>query len=234
MRVIPVLDLADGVVVLAKGGRRETYRPINTPLCPDSTPLRVVESMLKLFPFDKFYIADLDAIEGKCSSANSIVSLAQSYPAIEYWIDAGFRDVKDLVPYSNTSNIRVVIGSESLHSLDTYIVLCKDPQLDGHILSLDQKDGLELGSSDIVHKPYLWPDTIISMDLTRVGQTGGPNLERIRNLGAKRAGLDIVAAGGIRDIDDLIELDANGVNYALVATALHNGKLRRSDLEQLC
>ena len=88
MRVIPVLDLADGVVVLAKGGRRETYRPINTPLCPDSTPLRVVESMLKLFPFDKFYIADLDAIEGKCSSANSIVSLAQSYPAIEYWIDA--------------------------------------------------------------------------------------------------------------------------------------------------
>ncbi|HCU90525.1 MAG TPA: hypothetical protein DGR97_11300 [Gammaproteobacteria bacterium] len=121
-----------------------------------------------------------------------------------------------------------------MHSLNAYIVLCQNPQLDGHILSLDQKDGFELGSSGIVHKPYLWPDTIISMDLTRVGQTGGPNLERIRNLGAKRAGLDIVAAGGIRDIDDLIDLKANGVNHALVATALHNGKLRRSDLERLC
>ncbi|HCU89500.1 MAG TPA: nickel transporter, partial [Gammaproteobacteria bacterium] len=82
MHVIPVLDLADSVVVLAKGGRREDYRPIDTPLCPDPTPLLVVESMLKLFPFDKFYIADLDSIEGKSSNANSIVSLAHSYPAI--------------------------------------------------------------------------------------------------------------------------------------------------------
>jgi phosphoribosylformimino-5-aminoimidazole carboxamide ribotide isomerase len=233
MRVIPVLDLVDGLVVLASGGKRDSYRPIDTPLCPDPSPARVLQSMLEIFPFDIFYIADLDAIEGRLSNANLVVSLAQTHRDIEFWIDAGFGDRKDLIHYAKSSNIRFVIGSESLHSLQAYSVLCRDPLLRGHILSLDRKDGLELGSSDIINEPHLWPDTVISMDLTQVGQAGGPNLARIRELSATRENIDVVAAGGVRDINDLIQLNANGVKYALVATALHSGKLSQLDLARL-
>lgn len=232
MHVIPVLDLLDGRVVLASGGRRDTYRPIDTPLCPDPAPMRVVASFLEVFPFEIFYIADLDAIEGRMPNAGLVVALAKAHPAIEYWVDAGFTHHTDLAPYALSSNIRFVIGSESLESLHAYAELCQDPLLDRHILSLDRKDGFELGSTDIINQPHLWPDTVISMDLARVGQASGPNLERIREFRRKRQNLDVVAAGGVRDIEDLLNLAANGVKHALVATALHNGKLGRSDLER--
>ncbi len=43
----------------------------------------------------------------------------------------------------------------------------------------------------------------------------------------------IFAGGGVRNIDDLIELYENGVSGALVATAFHKGKIRKDDLNKL-
>lgn len=234
MHVIPVLDLIDGLVVLASGGRRDNYQPIDTPLCPDPSPIRVIDSMLGIFPFKIFYVADLDAIEGRTSNADLIVSLTYAHRGIEFWVDAGFNEGEDLVPYAMNSNIRFIIGSESLGSLEAYAALCKDQRLARHILSLDRKDEIELGTTDIINQAHLWPDTVISMDLARVGQASGPNLQRIRELVDKRQGLEVVAAGGVRDINDLLSLNASGVKYALVATALHNGTLSSADLERLC
>ncbi len=233
MHVIPVLDLIDGLVVLASGGQRDSYRPIDTQLCHDPSPSSVITSMLRIFPFKIFYIADLDAIEGRGSNAELIASLANAQTNIEFWVDAGFTDSEDLAPYTDNSNIRLVIGSESLDSLESYVALCKDQRLDRHILSLDRKDGVELGSSDIINQAHLWPEIVISMDLTRVGQAVGPNVKRIRELDNKRQGLNVVAAGGIRDINDLLSLKVSGVNYALVATALHNGTLSNAELQRL-
>ena len=89
MQVIPVLDIKDGRVVLAGGGRRERYRPIHTPLCSEASPARVLESLLGVFHFDIFYIADLDAIAGKATNAASIVDLARAHPRIESRPGAG-------------------------------------------------------------------------------------------------------------------------------------------------
>jgi phosphoribosylformimino-5-aminoimidazole carboxamide ribotide isomerase len=233
MHVIPVLDLLDGLVVLASGGRRDTYLPINTPLCSDPLPMRVVESFLQVFPFEFFYVADLDSIEGKRPNSDLIIALAKAHPDIEFWIDAGFTNAQDLDPYATVSNVRFVIGSESQRSIQAYSTLCQDARLGQHILSLDRKDGTELGPAELVDSPDLWPNTVISMDLTRVGLAAGPNVDRIHELQDKRQTVNIVAAGGIRNINDLLTLAAVGVNYALVATALHSEKLDRTDLERL-
>ena len=64
MQVIPVLDLKGGLVVHARMGAREQYRPIRTPLSPTSNPIDVARGLLSVYPFSSFYIADLDAIAG--------------------------------------------------------------------------------------------------------------------------------------------------------------------------
>jgi len=233
MQVIPVLDIKDGVVVLADGGRRETYRPIDTPLCAEGSPSRVVKSLLCVFDFDIFYVADLDAIVGNATNAAGIVALAHAHPTIEFWVDAGFCTVQDLTPYETERNIRFVLGSESLPSLEDYSNLHRDPRLRHHILSLDRKGDIELDPAGLFEQPSLWPDIIISMDLARVGQSAGPNLERLTELRRRRRDLSVVAAGGVRDIDDLLTLTTHGVQYALVATALYNRHVTKRDLERL-
>ncbi len=64
MRIIPVLDLKAGLVVRAEGGRRDSYRPIATPLAASAEPVAVAEGLRRLAAFEAFYVADLDAIAG--------------------------------------------------------------------------------------------------------------------------------------------------------------------------
>ena len=75
MRIIPVLDLKGGEVVRAEKGRRDLYRPIVTPLCDGSDPVAVAEGLRTLFPFPVFYIADLDAIEGRAPNIAALTRL---------------------------------------------------------------------------------------------------------------------------------------------------------------
>ena len=62
MQVIPVLDLIGGLVVRARMGDRDAYRPIETPLSPTPDPVAVAEGLMRLGSFPTLYIADLDAI----------------------------------------------------------------------------------------------------------------------------------------------------------------------------
>ncbi len=233
MYVIPVLDLKAGVVVLAVGGQRDVYHPLDTLLCPDPSPRLVVEACLRIFSFEIFYLADLDAIEDIAHNADPVLRLARAYPDIEFWVDAGFADLNDLMPFEAVGNIRYVIGSESLRSIDGYRLMQRDRRMARHILSLDVKDGLELGPRGLIDQPQLWSDTIISMDLTQVGRAAGPNLDRIRELRKRRRNLNVAAAGGVRNIDDLLSLRSEGVTYALVATALYNQDLSTADLTRV-
>jgi phosphoribosylformimino-5-aminoimidazole carboxamide ribotide isomerase len=65
VEIIPVVDLKGGVVVRARMGRREEYRPIETPLAPTSDPVDVARGLLSVHPFATLYVADLDAIAGR-------------------------------------------------------------------------------------------------------------------------------------------------------------------------
>jgi hypothetical protein len=82
MEIIPVIDLKGGLVVRARMGQRDQYRPIETPLSPTSHPADVVQGLMSVFPFRTLYVADLDAIEGTSSASrrNGMRSSADSRP----------------------------------------------------------------------------------------------------------------------------------------------------------
>ena len=68
MEIIPVIDLMGGVVVHARMGQRNAYRPIATPLSPTSDPLDVTRGLMSVYPFTSIYAADLDAIDKRGSN----------------------------------------------------------------------------------------------------------------------------------------------------------------------
>src|SRR5436309_152588 len=60
--IIPVIDLMGGLVVRDRGGERDFYRPLVSPLAVSARPADVVRGLLQLHAFRQVYIADLDAI----------------------------------------------------------------------------------------------------------------------------------------------------------------------------
>ena len=75
---------------------------------------------------------------------------------------------------------------------------------------------------------------LIVLDLARVGLGNGIGTENLcRRLATAHPRVEIVAGGGVHDVDDLRRLREAGVGGVLVASALHDGRIRREDLEEI-
>ena len=231
MNIIPVLDLKAGQVVHAKHGDRQNYLPIQSALSHSSEPFTIVKALQSLYPFKYLYIADLDAIQGNGNHAAQIKNIQKDFPDLEIWLDAGFKTSEAIEAWQN-GKVRIVLGSESLVSIDSYKAMLKACRT-APILSLDFKFGHFLGPQPLINDPQLWPNEVIVMTLDQVGSQSGPDLAQlkvIKNLWSVAA---IYAAGGIRSVDDLNTLKAQNYTGALIASALHNGKIGKAELANL-
>ena len=224
MKIIPVIDLLDDQVVRGVAGDREHYRPITSQLCQSSAPIDVVSAFLQLAPFDTIYIADLNALQNQGDCAVHIESLLNRFPSTQFWIDAGFKNVDSLKAYFPHPGFVPIIATEIIDSITQYQQIVARLAHRQWVLSLDHKAG-RLGLAELFDNPKLWPEQVIVMSLDEVGRNGGPNLGLIANYQALDASTNFIAAGGVRNNQDVRQLNEQGVSAVLVASALHNDQL---------
>ena len=238
MQIIPVIDLMRGQVVHAKRGNRTHYQALQSSLCATSEPLAVVAALLKLYPFRTIYIADLDAILGLDNHTQFIQQISHAFPTVNFWLDSGIRQVNARALYygNENSNISAVIGSENIANLQDYRAIsyaCESK----HILSLDYSATSSLGINELHQNARFWPDRTICMTLNTVGSEEGFDSKRLNAVNelnlARKNPSKLYAAGGMRHMGDLKTITDMGWAGALVATALHNGCLKASDIANL-
>ncbi|MEJ0050786.1 MAG: HisA/HisF-related TIM barrel protein [Methylovirgula sp.] len=227
MDIIPVIDLKGGTVVRARAGARAHYAPIETPLAPTSRPRDIVAGFLTLHPFRKIYIADLDAITGVGDHATIVAELEDAFPEIEFWVDSGIATETQAANWIDQHRGALVIGSESLDESATRPQLRAESR---RVLSLDFRGDVFQGPARLAADTSLWPQRIIVMTLAKVGTGSGPDFQRLGEIRAQAPKHEIYAAGGIRDGNDLRALAMAGTAGALVATALHDGKITKQHL----
>lgn len=229
MQVIPVIDIRNGVAVRAVAGQRSEYKPLQTPLAQTSAPLDVARGLASLHPFRTFYIADLDAIEGRTDNYALIMRIAGAFPNARLWVDAGIARLADAERWLTPHNIDIVIGSESLTDAGELGAIRNNARF---ALSLDFSAQGFLGDAEVLRDAELWPEKVIVMTLARVGAGQGPDLSRLNEIAPRAKGKNVYAAGGARGLNDLVALKEAGVAGALIATSLHDGRLTRKELAE--
>src|SRR4051794_41521781 len=90
MRLIPVLDVMNGVVVRGIGGRRSEYQPIVGRLTSSTDPVEVARALVDTFRPAELYLADLDAIAGAAPAV--VVYEAIRELGVRLWVDSGVHD----------------------------------------------------------------------------------------------------------------------------------------------
>jgi phosphoribosylformimino-5-aminoimidazole carboxamide ribotide isomerase len=225
-----VIDLKDGVVVHARAGRRERYAPISSQLCAGSSPLGIVRALLDVHAFATLYVADLDAIEARGDHAAEIAAIARAFPGLALWVDCGLRDAQACRDWRQRDIATPVIGTEALADAAALRDFTRVLAPHSWVLSLDYRGERLLGGAVLQDTVAHWPARVIVMTLARVGSDAGPDLERIDEIRALGGGRKIYAAGGVRGGADLKVLAERGVSGALVATALHDGRLGRAGI----
>jgi phosphoribosylformimino-5-aminoimidazole carboxamide ribotide isomerase len=241
MRILPVLDVMNGVVVRGVGGRRQEYRPIISRWAPSGAPLDIAQGFRKQFELSELYLADLDAIAGARPALSLYEALrGKGFPL---WVDAGVRDAAAARALADAGVERVVIGLETVRGPEELAGACRDLG-ERVVFSLDLKGGEPLGDTSAwqareaegiaAQAIGAGARRVLVLDLARVGEGRGTGTEALcAALAAKYPAVEVAAGGGVRDIADLRRLRACGVRTALVASALHDGALRREELDEL-
>jgi len=238
-----VIDLLAGQVVRGIAGRRSEYRPIVSQLVAGSRPADIARSLVEQFGFSVGYLADLDAIAGGEPAWDAYQSVADA--GLRPMVDLGLRELATAQRLSELiSSGRLeaaVVGLESLpdaQRLRQFVELLGAARV---IFSLDLKDGRPM--TRIAQWSNASPETIAAeaiasgierlliLDLARVGMGDGVGTEALAaSLRRRFPHVELIGGGGVRGPDDLEQLAAVGYNAALVASALHTGRLKRDQL----
>lgn len=242
MDVIPVLDLMNGRVVHGVQGEREHYRPIQSILTPSSEPLTVAEVLKREMGSRACYIADLDAIRGCGDHEKTIRTLADRIE-LDLWVDAAIVEPASASRLLDAGATRVVVGSETLPSLETLrtirnsvlperMLFSLDVGPDGVLSSCTALQGLQpIEALDLLVQEGL--SQVILLTLNLVGTGSGPDWTILEAARTAFPSLSLIAGGGVRNPEDMWKLAEMGVDGALVATAFHRGWITGTDVQKI-
>lgn len=241
MHIIPVIDVLNGKVVHAKKGERHHYQAIQSLLTRSIKPLDIVAALLDYYPFQQLYIADLNAIQklgGTYHDNYSVIaSITRHFPTLKIWLDAGISNVTERNIWAKL-NVTIVVGSENITAIDHYLALTLHQTSnaipsESFALSLDFMPNGYQGPNELLNNTNYWPKNVILMSLAHVGANQGANIELLERFKQASSRFNLYAAGGVRNIDDLIALKQAGIHGTLVATALHQKQLSYAQLAAL-
>ena len=244
MRVIPVIDLLDRLVVRGVAGNRATYQPVKSRLVRSAAPGDVAQAFVSQFQFDEIYVADLDAIAGRRSDHEAVAAIVAA--GAKVILDAGVSDpmkADELVSYGRApgSLSGIVVGLESVTSPALLVEISNMIPPAQRVFSMDMKAGALLVESPdwagwapgevIAAAVGAGFERLIVLDLADVGTERGtstlPLCDQVRRAFPT---IELIAGGGVRGLDDLNRLAEAGCDAALVASALHDGSLTARDL----
>jgi phosphoribosylformimino-5-aminoimidazole carboxamide ribotide isomerase len=128
---------------------------------------------------------------------------------------------------------RVVIGAAAAADPELVAALLRRHGPERLAVGIDARDGrvaprgsgamLALTPLELARRlGALGARTVIYTDAARDGTLAGPDLDGARTIAA--LGLDVIASGGVRSLDDLQRARAAGLAGAIVGRALHEGR----------
>jgi phosphoribosylformimino-5-aminoimidazole carboxamide ribotide isomerase len=240
MRILPVLDIRSGLVVRGIAGRRQEYAPIRSNLAPSSKISDVAMAFRTHLGLTELYMADLDAIDGRQPDLATFETLRTL--GFRLWVDAGLHDVDIAADLVAAGVEKLVFGLETVRGPDA---LREGIERYGHcvVFSLDLKVGEPLGNRAAWDDGDAWAIAdqavhigvrqMIVLDLARVGVGSGTGTETLcGRIAGEYPEVEVIAGGGVRDVSDLRRLKELRVRGVLIASALHDGQLGRTDLAE--
>jgi len=225
LKVIPAVDVKNGLVVWARMGLREAYKPLESWLCPSSNLLTLIKNLREI-GFKDVYLADLDAISGKPKNFKLYSELSGLTNLI---LDCGVENLNEVENCLKCGVSKVVLATEVMPSLDLAREAVEKFGLNNLILSLDLKDGLvlsrlsKLSSLNPLDCLKIFSEIgfreCLVIDVARVGSFKGLDLNLLEKI--KKGGFKVYAGGGVKSLRDLLSLKRINVDGVLIASALH-------------
>jgi phosphoribosylformimino-5-aminoimidazole carboxamide ribotide isomerase len=231
-RIIPVLDIMNGIAVHANKGLRNEYQPIHMKFSQSSQPQDLMDIFSQKFQFTEAYIADLDSIIREKPNIELLHSVIQN-THIKIMLDAGIRNLYDVIQFKNLGLNKLILATETIDSFDVIEDAITEVGKEKIVVSIDMKEqhlvseSQEMAQMDIksIIKNVIKRGIteIILLDLAKIGSLSGGSGSDYQTLRTQFPSIEFIIGGGIKDMNDIRMLDQQKFNGCLIATALHKG-----------
>jgi phosphoribosylformimino-5-aminoimidazole carboxamide ribotide isomerase len=228
MQIIPAIDLMNGKVVRLTRGDPNTAK-IYTEL---GTPVETAQEWKKQGA-ERLHIIDLDATFGKPNNLKVVAEVSKATD-LPIQVGGGIRSV-EAIEGLLTNGIRfVILGALAFSEPSAITRIQSKFGSDPIIVALDNKGGKGMVAgwktattftmSEALEKyAKLGVKTFLITSIAKDGMLQGPDLDNLREA-CKYPNVNIIAAGGIGELSDLVALKKIGVSAAVVGKALYENR----------
>jgi phosphoribosylformimino-5-aminoimidazole carboxamide ribotide isomerase len=231
MQIIPAIDIKDGRCVRLYQGKYEEVTVF------DHDPVAVARRWEQLGA-QRIHVVDLDGAKaGRPVNAQIVFAIMRAVN-VPVQLGGGLRDQGAVDAALSLGVDRAILGTSAV----------RDPQLIARlvqrygervIVGVDARDSMvaaqgwtetsHVRADELVRRMgHMGVQTIIYTDISRDGTLEGPNVAGVFDL-VQLHGPEIIASGGVGQIDDLVALAHTGAAGVIVGKALYTGAI---DLSQ--
>ena len=239
MILYPAIDLIDGQCVRLTQGRFDQVTQY------DEDPLARLQAFVEAGA-EWVHIVDLDGARAGAPQQTALIARLVKSTSVKIQTGGGIRSrdhVKALLDVGVTS---VVVGSVAVVAPDMVLEWIDEIGPERLTLALDVRPfnddfevamhGWAAGSGqDLWSALDTYSDSaakrIMVTDVSRDGLLQGPNFMLMHALITERPDLDIQASGGVRSVEDLIQLQTMKIGGAIVGKAIYEGLIDLKDAQ---
>ena len=236
MIILPAIDIKDRTPVRLYQGAFDTVHKVADDALATACQFEAAGA-------EWIHMVDLDgACEGRPVNDDIFIEVAQK-TGLKVELGGGIRTMDDIARYLDAGISRLILGSVALHQPE----LVREAVTrygEAIAVGIDAKDGMVRGGGWLEDSDVHFVDlakamgeagvrTIIYTDISKDGTLSGPSLAHYEQLIAACPEVNIIASGGIRDIENIKDLKATGLYGAICGKSLYEGTLSLEEALQV-
>lgn len=236
MQIIPAIDLIDGKCVRLTQGDYAQKKIYN------EDPAEVAKQF-EAIGIKRLHLVDLDgARTGKITNLKVLEKIAAE-TSLQIDFGGGIKKEEDLVAVFNAGAQLATIGSLSVKEPEIFYSLVQKYGAGKFLLGADVKNEKLavngwLEETDLSVYDFIAANieqgvkNIFCTDISKDGMLQGPAIDLYKKIIEKQPGVNLIASGGIANINDIETLKNNGLPGAIVGKAIYEGKISLNDLKK--
>ncbi|AJA49331.1 1-(5-phosphoribosyl)-5-[(5-phosphoribosylamino)methylideneamino] imidazole-4-carboxamide isomerase [Clostridium pasteurianum DSM 525 = ATCC 6013] len=236
MIIFPAMDLRDGKCVRLYQGKFDESEVVG------ENPLDVALDF-KAKGAEYIHMVDLDgALKGEIKNL-SIISEVIKTVGIPVELGGGIRNMETVDMLIDTGLSRVILGTAALKDMN-FVKQAVKKYGEKIAVGIDAKNEkvavngwIDVSDVDYIdfakQMESIGVKTIIFTDISKDGTLQGPNLEQLEKI-HKSVSCDIIASGGIKNVEDLKHIKDMGVYGAITGKAIYSGNINLEEAIKVC
>ena len=237
MRLIPAIDIIEGKCVRLSKGDYNTKKVYN------ENPLEVAKQF-EANGIEYLHLVDLDGAKSQHIVNYKVLESICTSTNLKVDFGGGLKSDEDLkIAFESGAN-QITGGSIAVKQPDVFKGWLKQYGSEKIILGADCQDRkiattgwLETSELDVVDfiKQYEQEGAtyVICTDIAKDGMLQGTSNELYKEIMSETK-VNLIASGGVSNIDDLILLKELGCEGAIIGKAFYEGKITLTRLQELC